>query len=81
MLRTSRILIAAGGEPALPPLPGIEHAISSDGFFDLAQQPRKVAVIGAGYIAVEMAGILHGLGSETHLYAFAPPAPVCATQR
>jgi len=62
------IVIAVGGEPALPDIPGSEHAISSDGFFDLETQPKKVAVIGAGYIAVEMAGILHGLGSEAHLF-------------
>jgi len=67
-IRASKVLIAVGGVPAMPPLPGVEHAISSDGFFDLAQQPKKVAVVGAGYIAVEMAGILHGLGSQTHLF-------------
>jgi len=67
-LRGKKILIACGGIPDAPPIPGIEHAINSDGFFELKKQPKKVAVIGAGYIAVEMAGILHALGSETHLY-------------
>jgi len=62
-----RVLIACGGEPAAPPIPGIEHAITSDGFFDLSEQPKKAAVIGAGYIAVEMAGIFQGLGTDTHL--------------
>jgi hypothetical protein len=49
-------------------VPGGELAINSDGFFDLEKQPKKVAVIGAGYIAVELAGIFHGLGSEAHLF-------------
>ncbi len=58
------ILIATGGHPWLPDLPGIEHTISSDGFFELEQQPKKVAVVGAGYIATELAGVLNALGSE-----------------
>jgi glutathione reductase (NADPH) len=45
------------------PIPGAEHGITSDGFFDLERQPTKAVVLGAGYIAVEMAGILHGLGA------------------
>jgi glutathione reductase (NADPH) len=63
-----KVLIACGGVPSLPDIPGAELSITSDGFFDLAQQPKKVAVLGAGYIAVEMAGILAGLGSDTHLF-------------
>ncbi|EQC27144.1 hypothetical protein SDRG_15045 [Saprolegnia diclina VS20] len=62
------ILIAVGGVPALPPIPGIEHAISSDGFFALETQPRKVAVVGAGYIAVELAGIFNALKSNTTVF-------------
>ncbi|KAF0696367.1 Aste57867_12864 [Aphanomyces stellatus] len=62
------ILIAVGGTPTMPAIPGIEHAISSDGFFDLPTQPKKVAVIGAGYIAVELAGIFNALGSETVVF-------------
>ncbi|KAJ0396092.1 hypothetical protein P43SY_006660 [Pythium insidiosum] len=62
------VLVAVGGEPAMPAIPGIEHAISSDGFFRLEQQPRKVAVVGAGYIAVEIAGIFNALQSETTLF-------------
>lgn len=58
------IVIAPGGEPVVPDLPGAELGISSDGFFELKEQPKKVAVIGAGYIAVELAGMLAGLGSE-----------------
>ena len=48
-------------------VPGAELGISSDGFFDLEHQPKKCAVIGAGYIAVEMAGILNAMGTDTHL--------------
>lgn len=61
------ILIATGGRPTIPNIPGAEHGIDSNGFFELTEQPKRVAVIGAGYIAVELAGVLHALGSETHL--------------
>jgi glutathione reductase (NADPH) len=62
------ILIAVGGRPTIPDIPGAEYGIDSNGFFDLKQQPKRVAVIGAGYIAVEIAGVLHALGTETHLF-------------
>ena len=62
------ILIAVGGRPSIPHIEGAEHGIDSNGFFELKEQPRRVAVIGAGYIAVELAGVLHGLGTETHLF-------------
>lgn len=68
LLRADHIIIATGGEPLMPEMPGIEHCISSDGFFALQQQPKKVAIIGSGYIGVELAGLLQGLGSETHLF-------------
>ncbi len=61
------IVIASGSKPSIPELPGKEYAITSDGFFELQQQPKKVAVVGAGYIAVELAGVLNSLGSEVHL--------------
>ncbi len=61
------ILIATGGRPIFPDIPGAELGIDSDGFFALQEQPKRVAVIGGGYIAVELAGVLHSLGSETHL--------------
>ena len=61
------ITIATGGRPTRPNITGAEYGIDSDGFFALTEQPKKVAVIGAGYIAVELAGVLHALGSETHL--------------
>lgn len=62
------ILIAVGGKPAMPNIPGVEHCISSDGFFALDTQPKRVAVVGGGYIGVELAGVFHGLGTETHLF-------------
>ncbi|AZG34196.1 MULTISPECIES: glutathione-disulfide reductase [Shewanella] len=61
------IVVATGGAPTIPDIPGAEYGIDSDGFFALREQPKRVAVIGAGYIAVEVAGVLHALGSETHL--------------
>jgi len=61
------ILIATGGRPEKPDLPGIEHAITSDEAFHLAEQPKRVVVVGGGYIAVEFAGIFAGLGSQTTL--------------
>ncbi|MGY5651428.1 glutathione-disulfide reductase [Vibrio cincinnatiensis] len=62
------ILIAVGGRPSIPTIPGAEHGIDSNGFFELTEQPKRVAVVGAGYIAVEIAGVLHALGTETHLF-------------
>lgn len=61
-------LIATGGRPLWPAIPGAEYGIDSDGFFELTELPKRVAIIGAGYIAVELAGVLHGLGSDTHLF-------------
>lgn len=61
------ITIATGGEPSIPQIPGAEYGIDSDGFFALKDRPKRVAVLGAGYIAVELAGLLHALGSNTHL--------------
>ena len=58
------ILIATGGRPWLPELPGAELGISSDGFFELEDCPKRVLVVGAGYIATELAGVLNALGSE-----------------
>ncbi|WP_161428457.1 MULTISPECIES: glutathione-disulfide reductase [unclassified Vibrio] len=62
------ILIAVGGRPSIPTIPGAEYGIDSNGFFELTEQPKRVAVVGAGYIAVEIAGVLHALGTETHLF-------------
>jgi len=63
------IVIATGSEPIVPALPGAELGITSDGFFDLQEQPGRVAVIGGGYIAVELGSMLHTLGSEVSLVA------------
>ncbi|HGN0869234.1 TPA: glutathione-disulfide reductase [Providencia alcalifaciens] len=62
------ILIATGGRPVIPAIPGAEYGMTSDGFFELEALPKRVAVVGAGYIAVELAGVLNGLGSEAHLF-------------
>eukprot|EP00062_Callorhinchus_milii_P007557 gi/632949321/ref/XP_007890092.1/ PREDICTED: glutathione reductase, mitochondrial [Callorhinchus milii] len=64
------ILIATGGRPIVPSdkdIPGASLGISSDGFFELEELPRKSVIVGAGYIAVEIAGILSALGSNAHL--------------
>ena len=60
----ANILIAVGGWPTLPKIPGIEHAITSNEALELPQRPKRIAIVGAGYIAVEFAGIFEGLGSE-----------------
>ena len=63
------ILIATGGRPWMPEIPGIEHAISSNEAFDLEKLPARVAIVGGGFIACEFAGIFNGLGSAvTQLY-------------
>lgn len=61
------VVIATGGHPNLPGVPGAEHCITSDGFFELEQRPDKVAVVGAGYVAVELSGVLRALGAEVTL--------------
>jgi len=64
---TERILIATGGRPFIPPIPGAELGITSDQVFHLEKQPKKIAIMGGGYIAVEFAGIFNGLGTEVML--------------
>ncbi len=66
-IQADHVLIATGGRPRLPDIPGAELGITSDGFFTLEEQPRRVAIVGAGYIAVELAGILNALGTEVTL--------------
>ncbi|WP_257812451.1 glutathione-disulfide reductase [Aggregatibacter actinomycetemcomitans] len=61
------ILIATGGRPSHPPVKGVEYGIDSDRVFALNALPKRVAIIGAGYIAVELAGVFNSLGSDTHL--------------
>ena len=61
------IILATGGRPQVPPIPGAELGITSDGFFALPARPKRVAVVGSSYIAIELAGIFAALGSETSL--------------
>jgi glutathione reductase (NADPH) len=69
VVTAGHILIATGGRPWRPDLPGIEHAISSDEAFQLQDLPARVAVVGGGFIACEFAGIFNGLGSKvTQIY-------------
>ncbi len=67
-LTAPHIVIATGGQPVVPPLPGAELGITSDGFFALDSRPARVAVIGSGYIACELAGAFHELGSRVELF-------------
>ena len=62
-----KILIATGGHPVIPSIPGCELAITSNEAFHLKELPRRIAIVGAGYIAVEFAGIFKGLGVEVDL--------------
>lgn len=61
------ILVATGGWPVIPPVPGAEHAITSNEAFFLERFPERIVIVGGGYIAVEFAGIFHGLGAEVTL--------------
>nr|MBA2817379.1 Glutathione reductase [Candidatus Pantoea persica] len=67
-ITADHLLIATGGRPSHPDMPGAEYSIDSDGFFELEALPKHTAVVGAGYIAVELAGVVNALGSETHLF-------------
>lgn len=67
VLESNSILIATGGKPLMPSFPGNEFCGTSDTFWELEELPKRSLVIGAGYIAVELAGILNALGSETSL--------------
>lgn len=66
--RAERVLLAVGARPVLPEVPGVEHAVTSDQVLEeVYPLPRRLAVVGAGYIGVEFASIFHGLGSEVSL--------------
>lgn len=71
-LTAERILVATGARPALPDVPGAELGITSDEAFHLDRLPTSIAIVGAGYIGVEFAGIFRGLGSTVHLVQRAP---------
>ncbi|MEJ8568540.1 glutathione-disulfide reductase [Elongatibacter sediminis] len=64
VVSAERILIATGGHPWMPDIPGSELAITSDDVFHLPDLPRRIVVVGGGYIAIEFAGVFNGLGSE-----------------
>lgn len=68
LVTADHILIATGGRPSIPAVKGAEYGIDSNGVFALNELPKRVAIVGAGYIAVELAGVLNSLGSETHLF-------------
>ncbi|KAG0014706.1 Glutathione reductase [Entomortierella chlamydospora] len=68
-IHAKKILIAVGGRPTIPKVPGAELGIDSDGFFDLEHQPKRVAVVGTGYIGIELAGIFHALGSKVTIFS------------
>jgi glutathione reductase (NADPH) len=73
LVKAKKILLATGGVPSPPPsIPGAELGINSDGFFDIDVLPKKVALVGGGYIAVEFAGMFNALGVETHLFCRFP---------
>ena len=66
-ITADHIVIATGGRPSIPDIKGAEYGIDSNGFFALTEQPESVVVIGAGYIAVELAGVFNALGTKTDL--------------
>lgn len=68
LFSAKNVLLATGSTPLIPSVSGAELGITSDGFFALQEQPRQAAVIGEGYVAAELAGLLHALGTETHLF-------------
>ncbi|HEY4090228.1 MAG TPA: glutathione-disulfide reductase [Luteibacter sp.] len=67
-LQAPHVIIATGSSANTLDKPGFEHSVTSDGFFDLRACPRRTAIIGGGYIAVELAGVLRALGSDVDLY-------------
>ncbi len=67
-MRAPHIVIATGGMPAVPDLPGSGLGITSDGFFALERRPQRVAIVGSGYVACELAGAFHELGSQVELF-------------
>ncbi|MEO1201585.1 MAG: glutathione-disulfide reductase [Pseudomonadota bacterium] len=66
-LKADRIVIATGGRPIVPDVPGAELGLTSDDFFELEDRPQRVLIAGSGYVAVELGGVFSALGSETRL--------------
>ena len=75
LLQTKNILIAVGGKPTRLPIPGAELCITSDEALELSDQPKKITVLGGGYIALEFSGIFQRFGSEVHT-VFRQPLPL-----
>lgn len=71
-ISAKHIIISTGGRPLVPKLPGSELGITSDGFFELDHLPNKVAVVGGGYIGIEIAGVLNALGCKVSLVLRGP---------
>jgi glutathione reductase (NADPH) len=71
-LEAPHILVATGGHPVKPPIPGAELGGTSDDFFQWTAAPPRVALVGGGYVAVELAGVLQALGSRVEVYARGP---------
>ena len=69
LLTAKQIIIACGATPVVPDIPGAEFGITSDDFFELKNKPNKTIIVGSGYVAVELAGILNALGSDTKIVA------------
>ncbi len=65
--RADRIVIATGGRPIVPDIPGAGYGIVSDGFFTLEERPQRVLIAGSGYVAVELAGVFNALGSSVNM--------------
>lgn len=74
-ITAERIVIATGGHPTKLDIPGAEHGVVSDDIFALSDMPKRIAIIGSGYIAVEFAGVFAGLGATTHL-VYRQPLPL-----
>ena len=67
VLSAPHVVIASGGRPVVPQVPGAELGITSDGFFELERRPQSIAIVGSGYVAVEIAGVLAALGTKVTL--------------
>ncbi len=67
LFTAKHIVLAVGGKPIIPDIPGCDHGITSDDFFNLSSCPEKIVIVGGGYIAVEIGGLLHSLGTEVTL--------------
>jgi glutathione reductase (NADPH) len=65
--QADRVVIATGGRPIVPEIPGAQHGVTSDDFFALDSRPERVLVVGSGYVAVELAGVFNALGSQTRI--------------